>query len=191
MENTPICEKKILGNFSGNLGCGIPYRRNLALSRIFIINYKNNMKKVIKLTESELVSMVKKVLLEQGQVQDKLVQTSKSTSGDGKLKSITNTIGKTDSNSWFSYFPCLNGQPKSKKQIVNGNVVWKPNDSGQQFTLLPQSGKNDPLAKQAQQYKPVDGMIGQVKGGGIYYCSSEAYAKGFGPQIMTPTNEEK
>jgi hypothetical protein len=60
MENTPICEKKILGNFSENLGYGIPYRRNFVLSRIFIINYKNNMKKVIKLTESELVSMVKK-----------------------------------------------------------------------------------------------------------------------------------
>ena len=41
MENTPICEKKILGNFSENLGCGIPHRRNFVVSRIFII-YETN-----------------------------------------------------------------------------------------------------------------------------------------------------
>jgi hypothetical protein len=140
------------------------------------------MKKVIRLTESELIGLVKRVIKEQGQ--DKLIQTSKPTSGDGKLKSITNTVGKTDSNSWFSYFPCLNEVSQSKRPMVNGNVILKTMAGGEQFTLLPQSGKNDPLAKQVQQYNPVDGMIGQVKGGGVYYCSSEAYAKGFGPQIM-------
>jgi hypothetical protein len=139
------------------------------------------MKKTIRLTESDLVSLVNRVIKEQ--MQDKLMTPASKPSQDGKLKML-DTMSKSDSSSWFSNFPCLNGQPKSKKQIVNGNVVWKPNDSGQQYILLPQSGKNDPLAKQVQQYKPVDGYIGQVKGGGVYYCSSEAYAKGFGPQIM-------
>jgi len=139
------------------------------------------MKKIIRLTESDLVSLVNRVIKEQ--IQDKLMTPASKPSQDGKLKMV-GTMSKSDSSSWFSNFPCLNGQPKSKKQIVNGNVVWKPNDSGQQYILLPQSGKNDPLAKQVQQYKPVDGYIGQVKGGGVYYCSSEAYTKGFGPQIM-------
>ena len=137
------------------------------------------MTKIIRMTESDLTNLVKRVIQEQAT--EKLIQSAPSKQSVGK---ITDTMSKSDSISWFSNFPCLNGQPKSKKQIVNGNVVWKPNDSGQQYILLPQSGKNDPLAKQVQQYKPVDGYIGQVKGGGVYYCSSEAYAKGFGPQIM-------
>jgi hypothetical protein len=36
MENTPICEKKILGNFSENLGCGIPYGKFFSNNPIFI-----------------------------------------------------------------------------------------------------------------------------------------------------------
>jgi hypothetical protein len=141
-------------------------------------------KKVVRLTESDLTILVKRVIKEQS-AQIKSVDNVKTApkQSTGQIKSV-DTMSKSDSSSWFSNFPCLNGQPKSKKQIVNGNVVWKPNDSGQQYILLPQSGKNDPLAKQVQQYKPVDGYIGQVKGGGVYYCSSEAYAKGFGPQIM-------
>ena len=30
---------------------------------------------------------------------------------------------------------------------------------------------------------PVNRYVGQIKGGGVYYCSSESWAKGFGPQI--------
>jgi hypothetical protein len=141
------------------------------------------MTKIIRMTESDLTNLVKRVIKEQSTEQLLKPASTSKPSQDGKLKMV-DTMSKNDSSSWFSNFPCLNGQPKSKKQIVNGNVVWKPNDSGQQYILLPQSGKNDPLAKQVQQYKPVDGYIGQVKGGGVYYCSSEAYAKGFGPQIM-------
>jgi hypothetical protein len=137
------------------------------------------MKKIIRLTESDLTNLVKRVIQEQAT--EKLIQSAPSKQSVGK---ITNTVGKTDSNSWFSYFPCLNEVPQSKRPIVNGNVILKTGAGGQQFTLLPQSGKSDPLSKRVAQYKPVDGMIGQVKGGGVYYCSSEAYAKGFGPQIM-------
>lgn len=142
------------------------------------------MKKVIRITESELTSLIKRVIQEQSiSGQDKLIQTSKP-AGDGKLKSMINTVGKTDSNSWFSNFPCLNDVPQAKRPMVNGNIVLKTSADGKPFTLLPQSGKNDPLSKRVEQYKPVNNYIGQVNGGGVYYCSSEAYAKGFGPQIM-------
>ena len=139
------------------------------------------MGKIIRLTESDLTRLVRRVIEEQSQ--DKLMTQASKPSQDGKLKMVS-TVGKTDSESWFSSFPCLNNVPQSKRPMVNGSVILKTGASGQPIVLLPQSGKNDPLAKQAQGYKPVDGYIGQVKGGGIYYCSSESYAKGFGPQIM-------
>ena len=138
------------------------------------------MKKVIRLTESELTNLVKRVIQEQANPTD-MIKPATSNQSVGKL---TTTMSKPDSDSWFSNFPCLNNQPQSKKQMVNGNVVWKPNDSGTQYILLPQSGNNDPNYKHVKNYKPVNDYVGQVKGGGVYYCSSESYAKGFGPQIM-------
>lgn len=139
------------------------------------------MKKVIKLTEAELTNLIKKVIEEQ--TQDKLTPVSKP-SGTGKLKTISNTVSKTDSESWFGSFPCLNDVPQTKKPMVNGKIILKTGANGEQHTLLPESGKNDPSYKYVEQYKPVNNYVGQIQGGGVYYCSSEAYAKGFGPQIM-------
>jgi len=138
------------------------------------------MKKVIRITESELINLVKGIIEEQST--DKIISSSPSKpSGDGQ---IISTVGKTDSNSWFSSFPCLNEIPQSKRQMVNGNVVLRTSADGKEHILLPVSGKNNPEYRYVAAYKPVNNYVGQVKGGGVYYCSSEAYAKGFGPQIM-------
>jgi hypothetical protein len=137
------------------------------------------MKKIIRITESELINLVKGIINEQ---QDKLITPSPSkSSGNGQLIS---TVGKTDSNSWFSSFPCLNEVPQSKRQMVNGNVVLSTSPDGRKRTLLPVSGKGDPAYRYVENYKPINNYIGQIQGGGVYYCSSEAYAKGFGPQTM-------
>jgi hypothetical protein len=143
------------------------------------------MKKIIRMTESDLTNLVKRVMQEQAT--EKLLKPSSTskTSQDGKLKMV-DTMSKSDSSSWFSNFPCLNDVPQSKRPMVNGKIVLKTNASGQPYILLPESGKGDPNYKYTQQYKPVNNYVGQLQGGGVYYCSSEAYAKGFGPQVMTP-----
>ena len=144
------------------------------------------MKKIIRLTESDLTRLVRRVIKEQATIEKLLKPASASKpSQDGKLKMVA-TMGKTDSESWFSNFPCLDDIPQSKRPMVNGKIVLKTNESGQPYILLPESGKGDPNYKQALPYKPVNNYIGQLQGGGVYYCSSESWAKGFGPQVMTP-----
>lgn len=130
------------------------------------------------MTEADLTRLVQRVIQEQ--VKDKQIQSVPSKQSDGKLIS---TISKTDSESWFDSFPCLNDVSKSERPMVDGKIILK--SYARPFTLLPQSGRDDPQYKRAQQYKPVNNYIGQIQGGGVYYCSSEAYAKGFGPQILS------
>ena len=138
------------------------------------------MKKVIRITEAELINLVKGIIEEQST--DKIISSSPSKpSGNGQ---IISTVGKTDSNSWFSSFPCLNEIPQSKRQMVNGNVVLRTSADGKERILLPVSGKGDPAYRYVDAYKPINNYIGQLKGGGVYYCSGEASAKLFGPQIM-------
>lgn len=131
------------------------------------------------MTESDLTRLVQRIIQEQST--DKLVPSVPAKQSVGKLSS---TLSKTDSDNWFSSFPCLKEVPQSKRPMVNGNIILKTNASGEAQILLPQSGKNDPNYRYAQEYKPVNGIVGQIKGGGVYYCSSESYAKGMGPQTM-------
>ena len=143
-------------------------------------------KKVVRLTESDLTILVKRVIKEQS-AQIKSVDNVKTApkQSTGQIKSV-DTMSKSDSSSWFSNFPCLDNVPQSKRPMVNGKIVLKTNASGQPYILLPESGKGDPNYKYTQQYKPVNNYIGQLQGGGVYYCSSDSSAKGFGPQVMTP-----
>ena len=129
------------------------------------------------MTESDLTRLVKRVIQEQAT--EKLIQSVPSKQSDGKLIS---TVSKTDSNSWFSSFPCLNDVAQSERPMVNGNIILKTGADGVKHTLLPQSGKDDPSYSFAKKQNPVNGYVGQMKGGGVYYCSSESWAKGFGPQ---------
>lgn len=135
------------------------------------------MKKVIRLTEVELTNLIKKVIQEQST--EKSIKPAKSNQSVGKL---TSTMSKPDSDSWFSSFPCLNDVHPSKRPMVNGNVVLKTSAHGVPHVLLPESGKGDPSYDFARKQNPVNGYVGQMKGGGVYYCSSESWAKGFGPQ---------
>jgi len=159
------------------------------------------MKKIIRLTESDLTRLVRRVIQEQGTDQLLKPASASKPSQDGKLKMVDTmskpapkqsvgkliaTVSKTDPKEWFSNFPCLDDVPQSKRPMVNGKIVLKTNASGQPYILLPESGKGDPNYKQALPYKPVNNYIGQLQGGGVYYCSSESWAKGFGPQVMTP-----
>jgi hypothetical protein len=140
------------------------------------------MKKTIRLTESDLTRLVKRVIEEQS-AQIKSVETVKPAPKQSVGKLIA-TMSKTDPKEWFSNFPCLDNVPQSKRPMVNGKIVLKT--YVKPFTLLPESGKGDPNYKQALPYKPVNNYIGQLQGGGVYYCSSESWAKGFGPQVMSP-----
>jgi hypothetical protein len=140
------------------------------------------MKKTIRLTESDLTRLVKRVIEEQS-AQIKSVETVKPAPKQSVGKLIA-TVSKTDPKEWFSNFPCLDDVPQSKRPMVNGKIVLKT--YVKPVTLLPESGKGDPNYKQVLPYKPVNNYIGQLQGGGVYYCSSESWAKGFGPQVMTP-----
>ena len=138
------------------------------------------MKKVIRLTEADLTKLVQEVIEEQSQIKSVTDTMSKPASQSGGK--LTATISKPDSNSWFSSFPCLNDVKQSDRPMVNGNIVLKTGASGQNHILLPESGKGDPSYEFAKKQNPVNGYVGQMKGGGVYYCSSESWAKGFGPQ---------
>lgn len=135
------------------------------------------MKKVIRLTESELTNLIKRVIQEQAK------DIIKPATSNQSVVKLTTTMSKPDSDSWFSNFPCLNDVHPSKRPMVNGNVVLKTNASGVPHVLLPESGVGDPSYDFARKQNPVNGYVGQMKGGGVYYCSSESWAKGFGPQI--------
>lgn len=160
------------------------------------------MKKVIRMTEADLTKLVRRVIEEQSQVSqiksvdvikpaDKQmtnkitsVDNVKSTTPKQSVGTLTSVMTKPDPKEWFSKFPCLSEVPQSKRPMVSGNVVLRTAADGRERTLLPVSGKSDPAYRYVEAYKPVNNIVGQVKGGGVYYCSSEAYAKGFGPQIM-------
>lgn len=116
------------------------------------------------MTEADLTRLVQRVIQEQNQI-----------------GSVTDTISKTDSESWFSNFPCLNEVPQSKRPMVNGNIILKTYT--EPFTLLPESGKGDSQYSFAIKQGVVNRYVGQIKGGGVYYCSSSPSAKKFGPQI--------
>jgi hypothetical protein len=152
------------------------------------------MKKVIRMTEADLTKLVKRVIQEQAT--EKLIQSVPSKQSVGKITDtvskpapkqsdgkLISTVSKTDSDSWFSSFPCLNDVEKSKRPMVNGNIVLKTNASGTPYILLPESGRDDSQYSFAIKQNPVNRYVGQIKGGGVYYCSSESWAKGFGPQI--------
>ena len=148
------------------------------------------------MTEADLTKLVKRVIQEQAQIRSvtdtmskpapkqsvgKLTATVSKPApkqSDGKLIS---TVSKTDSESWFSNFPCLNEVPQSKRPMVNGNIILKTYTTP--FTLLPESGKGDSQYSFAINQGVVNRYVGQIKGGGVYYCSSAPSAKGFGPQI--------
>lgn len=147
------------------------------------------------MTEADLTKLVKRVIQEQAtdkltqsapskQSVDKITDTMSKPAPKQSIGTISSTTMKEDPKEWFSNFPCLSEVPQSKRPMVSGNVVLRTLADGRESTLLPVSGKSDPAYRYVEAYKPVNNIVGQVKGGGVYYCSSEAYAKGFGPQIM-------
>jgi hypothetical protein len=135
------------------------------------------MKKIIRLTESDLTRLVKRVIKEQATIEKLLKPASASKpSQDGKLKmvdtmskpaqkqsvgSLTDKVQTPSSELWVQYFPCLTKEAKvyPTYAVAGGKTLlyqWNT-DSDNEF-----------LRNMAN-----EGNFGEVKGGGKYWCSSE------------------
>jgi hypothetical protein len=132
------------------------------------------MKKIIRMTESDLTNLVKRVIQEQAV--EKLLKPASVSSpkSDGKLTStiskpaqkqsvgsLTDKVQTPSSELWVQYFPCLTKEAKvyPTYAVAGGKTLlyqWNT-DSDNEF-----------LRNMAN-----EGNFGEVKGGGKYWCSSE------------------
>ena len=123
------------------------------------------MKKVVRLTEEDLVRIVKKVIAEQV-VAGIGAPTSPAPS---KPKQSTATISaggaKTNPQEFYKNFPCMKA-PGVK--LVNGKYMFKGK------VLLPEAlPYNDKNYEEANSMTDVNKkQFGKVQGGGYYYCSA-------------------
>jgi hypothetical protein len=137
------------------------------------------MKKTIRMTESDLTNLVKRVIKEQSaQIKSVTDTMSKpSSQGSAQLRSVTDTMSKPSSKQsvgsltdkvqtpsselWVQYFPCLTKEAKvyPTYAVAGGKTLlyqWNT-DSDNEF-----------IRNMAN-----EGNFGEVKGGGKYWCSSK------------------
>ncbi len=120
------------------------------------------MKKIIRLTESDLIRLVKRVIQEQPQI-----------------KSAT----KEDPKKWFSNFPCIKNLPAAQQKIVGGKIYINAND-GKKYALLPETGTYQEKGFKDAMEDALNDYVGKVQGGGFYHCSKRFTSKGLGPVIQ-------
>ena len=123
------------------------------------------MKKIVRLTEEDLVRIVKKVIAEQAVVG---ISTPKAPapSKPAQLSSTISSGGiKTNPQEFYKKFPCM-GVPGVK--LVNGKYMFKGK------VLLPEElPYNDSSYQEANNRPDVyKKQIGKVQGGGYYFCSN-------------------
>lgn len=127
------------------------------------------MKKIVRLTESDLVRIVKKVIAEQA------VVGIGAPTAPSKPKQPSSTIGtgsvKTNTSEFYKNFPCMKA-PGVK--LVNGKYMFKGK------VLLPESlPYSDQDYEEAYNRTDVNKkQIGKVQGRGYYFCSR------FSPEVL-------
>ncbi len=117
------------------------------------------MAKVVKLTESDLIRLVNKVMNEQNMA----VGFSQPQKSNPQQKT---TVGLTQQNpsDWYKDFPCLKQGGNLRMQggtWMMGNVI-----------LLPESGAKDE-AWNGMVYSANKDKVGKVKNGGVYFCDAK------------------
>ena len=135
------------------------------------------MKKIIKLTESDLTRLVKRVIQEQSQIKS-VTDTMSKPAPKQSAGTISSTMTKTDPKEWFSNFPCM-----KNLSIVNGKVTVKMMD-GRPEVLLPETGTYQEKGYKDARDEAVNGYVGKTEKGDFYYCMAAEYAKGMGPVIQ-------
>ena len=154
------------------------------------------MKKVIRMTESDLTRLVKRVIEEQSQIRSVTDNMSKpapkqstgtisstmtkTTTPKQSVGTISSVMTKSDPNEWFSNFPCIKNLPSNEQKIVGGKIYVKDVD-GKRHVLLPESGKGTGYDREDRE--AIGGYIGKIQGKGVYFCHSASYAKGMGPLL--------
>jgi len=119
------------------------------------------MSKIIRLSESQLREIITKIISEQSVSG---VNQPKSNTSNSSVAMKNNSQNSQD---WYKNFPCLN---KKNKGLSVRNGMWVTNNR----ILLPQTGKNDKSYDKAfDVYKPYKNYVGQIQGGGVYFCSAD------------------
>jgi hypothetical protein len=125
------------------------------------------MKKVIRLTESDLTRLVRRVIKEQS------------------IGTISLETMKEDPKEWFSNFPCIKNLPADQQKIVGGKIYNKTDD-GKRYVFLPETGTYQEKGFGDAREQALNDYVGKIQGGGLYYCHKTYTSKGLGPQIMPP-----
>lgn len=121
------------------------------------------MKKVIKLTETQLKKVIAKIIEEQSMVFKS--QTFQQKPSSGRQSSVGGRVFQSSQQDWYNKFPCLS---KTKK-LSDGTLTDNSNN-----ILLPETGIYDNAYQKAiKRNRPYNEVVGQVKDGGVYFCTSE------------------
>ena len=113
--------------------------------------------KFSKLVESKLGD-VPPIISEQGVT---AIPQSPKTSSQQNQSKVSQSINQ-NSQEWFKNFPCV------AKLRFDGNNYYTKEGA----VLLPQSGRDDKGYQSSLIHKPLNGAVGQVKNGGVYFCDS-------------------
>jgi hypothetical protein len=159
------------------------------------------MKKIIRMTESDLTNLVKRVIEEQSALirsADKVMTSPKQSTGQIKsvdnvktttpkqsMGTITSVMTKTDPKEWFSNFPCIKNLPADQQKIVGGKIYNKTDD-GKRYVFLPETGTYQEKGFGDARDQALNDYVGKIQGGGLYYCHKTYTSKGLGPMIMPP-----
>lgn len=159
------------------------------------------MSKIIRMTESDLTNLVRRVIKEQSAqirsvdnvktttpkqstVQIKSVDTVKPSSKQS-MGTISSVMMKEDPKEWFSNFPCIKNLPAGQQKIVNGKIYNKADD-GKTYVFLPETGTYQEKGFGDAREQALNDYVGKIQGGGLYYCHKTYTSKGLGPLIMPP-----
>jgi hypothetical protein len=158
------------------------------------------MKKIIRLTESDLTRLVKRVIKEQAQIRSvtdtmskpapkqsvgKLTDTVSKPAPKQSMGTITSVMMKEDPKEWFSNFPCIKNLPADQQKIVGGKIYNKTDD-GKRYVFLPETGTYQEKGFGDAREQALNDYVGKIQGGGLYYCHKTYTSKGLGPMIMPP-----
>ena len=142
------------------------------------------MKKIIRMTESDLTNLVKRVIEEQS-AQIKSVDNVKAATPKQSMGTISSVMMKEDPKEWFSNFPCIKNLPADQQKIVGGKIYNKTDD-GKRYVFLPETGTYQEKGFGDAREQALNDYVGKIQGGGLYYCHKTYTSKGLAPIIMPP-----